>query len=70
MTRHDVITLWANRPKSICSCGHTGDGPNGAHTGGLLNPGHGACTVPGCPCEGFTWTAFQTAFADALESAE
>jgi hypothetical protein len=44
----------AQAPRSLCRCGHTGDG-GGAH--GLnrfgVAPGHGACTQ--CPCPQFSW---------------
>ena len=54
-------------PKSICACGHTGDGPNSQHItdgeslGSLPadddpNQGHGACT--GCDCQKFIWKGF------------
>lgn len=45
----------ATEPKSICLCGHTGDGPNSAH-GGLI--GHGPCLVDDCACRKFTWASF------------
>jgi hypothetical protein len=36
--------------KSVCTCGHTGDGPRSCHNG--FN-GHGPCAI--CDCEQFTW---------------
>ncbi len=56
-------------PKSICACGHTGDGPDSQHiteapslgslpADGDPNQGHGACTVDGCSCQKFSWKGF------------
>ena len=39
-----------DKPKSMCYCGHTGDGANSQH-GGLM--GHGPCLE--CDCIQFTW---------------
>lgn len=39
-------------PKSVCRCGHLGDGARSDH-GGLI--GHGPCAKPGCDCGKFTW---------------
>jgi len=39
-------------PKSMCRCGHTGDGPNSEHANAIAL-GHGACTQ--CNCVQFTW---------------
>lgn len=44
-------------PRSLCHCGHTGDGPGGDHNARFA-PGHGPCTVPGCGCVQFTWARF------------
>jgi hypothetical protein len=41
-------------PKSICACGHAGDGIVSAHED-RISPGHGPCKIPGCKCEQFTW---------------
>lgn len=54
------------RPRnSFCTCGHLGDIRRDTpaeevfslsqHNGVV---GHGACTVPGCPCKRFTWVRF------------
>lgn len=48
-----------NLPKSMCGCGHTGDGPNGDHKPRFAE-GHGACTVAGCTCRQFTWARWLT----------
>ena len=47
----------ASEPKSVCTCGHTGDGPNSQHADSISH-GHGRCTVEGCDCEQFTWARF------------
>ncbi len=44
-------------PRSLCTCGHTGDGPGSQHTD-TLTPGHGRCTVRGCACRQFSWSCF------------
>ena len=41
-------------PRSLCTCGHTGDGPGGQHDD-RLSYGHGPCLIKGCDCEQFTW---------------
>ncbi|MEE8503990.1 MAG: hypothetical protein V3T26_06025 [candidate division NC10 bacterium] len=51
--------------KSLCSCGHTGDGSDSAHKDSP-EVGHGACLIPGCPCNNFTWARWMTAFEAAL----
>jgi hypothetical protein len=45
---------FGSKAKSLCSCGHTGDGEGGDH-GDTLAFGHGPCLVPGCSCRHFTW---------------
>ncbi len=47
-----------NKPKSMCECGHSGDGPNSNHGDSPLVKGHGKCYVPGCSCKKFTWLSF------------
>jgi len=47
------------RPKSICKCGHSGDGRKSAHMpldGPLIIAGQGSCTK--CDCVKFTWKKF------------
>lgn len=48
--------------RSVCSCGHLGDGDDSQHLG-VGTPfgagGHGACTVPGCECQKFTWVGWK-----------
>ena len=49
-----------NEPKSICTCGHTGDGPGSQHLSGILQAGHGRCAMLECQntCPQFTWKKF------------
>jgi hypothetical protein len=53
-------------PKSICTCGHAGDGRNSNHKDSGFAPGHGACNVAGCQCRQFTWNNWTPAFQDLL----
>lgn len=56
-------------PKSICTCGHTGDGENSEHH--ILNDmilGEGHCDVPNCPCERFTWARFTKKYQNFLNT--
>jgi len=58
-------------PKSVCSCGHYGDGTNSHHEdryGLAICGGHGKCTYPGCTCEMFTWERWTDPFKDALDA--
>ena len=55
------------QPKSICTCGHTGDGPNSEHGAKVLPNGHGACLVEGCDCRQFTWAGFTPEFQEELD---
>ena len=41
--------------KSICLCAHRGDGSVSEHDGVIR---HGACLVPECGCEKFSWASF------------
>ena len=60
-------------PKSMCYCGHEGDGPDSDHLG--FN-GHGACAimVPNdqggfrpCDCQQFTWKEWLPEFSEYLK---
>lgn len=51
-------------PKSVCKCGHVGDGERSAH-GGIV--GHGPCTVAGCDCAKFSWARFTEEFEEAAK---
>lgn len=44
-------------PKSLCTCGHTGDGPGSQHQQHprLLEAGHGRCRMALCDCKVFTF---------------
>jgi len=42
-------------PKSLCVCGHTGDGQNSEHMTEIAY-GHGACTQ--CDCVRFRWSSW------------
>jgi hypothetical protein len=44
------------KPKSLCHCGHTGDGPYSDHLGNGPQAGHGACLK--CDCVKFLWSKF------------
>ena len=50
--------------KSLCTCGHVGDGEDTPHRGLI---GHGACTVPGCSCLKFTWRSWTPAYETVLK---
>lgn len=63
MTKRSKVPMY----KSICLCGHTGDGAGGEHSDIALScdlqtsqraPGHGACTALHCGCRQFTWARF------------
>ncbi len=56
-------------PKSICKCGHAGDGGNSEHAG-LFAKGHGRCLAAGCDCEKFTWAASTEAFTQFMAQVE
>ena len=45
-------------PKSICSCGHTGDGIITQHHDSI-SPGHAECKVKDCLCAQFTWVMWE-----------
>jgi len=52
-----------NDPKSVCTCGHTGDGPfSQHHSNHEFSLGHGACRVMNCPCAKFTWKGWTREF--------
>jgi hypothetical protein len=58
-----VLSATWQAPKSLCQCGHEGDGPHSAHGGTI---GHGACSVIGCACAKFSWRSYTPAFVDVL----
>ena len=49
--------------KSLCTCGHSGDGKGSVHAGPI---GHGRCEVPNCNCPRFTWRSWTPDYAAAL----
>jgi len=54
-------------PKSLCTCGHTGDGENSQHdTFGGYAPGVGRCLVNGCGCQRFTWAGWLKKYENFL----
>jgi len=65
-------------PKSICACGHAGDGrglADGAASGEAVSLhagpfGHGSCMHGRCKCKKFTWDHHTQAFTRALVGAE
>lgn len=54
------------RPRSICTCLHNGDGAKSEH-GGMI--GHGPCKVAGCGCTQFSWMKWLSEYQQAMESA-
>ena len=55
-------------PKSMCRCGHLGDGPYSDHEDLYVDRGHGKCKK--CGCEMFVWKSFTPAFAEMVEKAK
>jgi hypothetical protein len=68
MTTKEEVAATYDRPKSVCSCSHTGDGPKSEHADGIQR-GHGACTVAGCLCQQFSWAHWTLPFSAALARA-
>jgi hypothetical protein len=56
-----------DKPKSICKCGHTGDGPKSKHEDLRAEDGAGKCKVKGCDCDRFTWKNFTESFAEYIK---
>jgi hypothetical protein len=62
-------------PKSICTCGHTGDGDESEHydlvfdeSGSKLQLGRGICNIVGCDCEAFIFSRYTKKYEHFLES--
>ncbi len=55
-----------DKAKSVCSCGHLGDGPSSEH-GDTFSHGHGPCMVEGCDCHKFTWVKFTPEFEATIK---
>ena len=49
-----VCRAWKG-PRSVCRCGHLGDGEGSQHAGA---GGDGKCLADGCGCERFLWDRF------------
>jgi hypothetical protein len=51
--------------KSVCTCGHTGDGTGSEHFNEEQHGnGHGACRI--CGCQQFTWRRWTPSFGEVL----
>lgn len=64
-----LTSTWAG-PRSICTCGHLGDGRDSDHAPhfpGSMD-GHGPCRVKGCKCKHFTWQSWSAEFSNALDA--
>lgn len=65
-------------PKSICTCGHTGDGEESEHYGLMLidstskgsgiQYGMGICSITGCQCEKFVLNRPTKKYLNFMES--
>jgi hypothetical protein len=57
-----------NGPRSVCRCGHTGDGEGSEHSALVigLGEGHGSCSK--CGCKKFTWAKWTPNFRQLLEA--
>jgi hypothetical protein len=66
-------------PKSICKCGHTGDGFDSEHYDlyitdsklpreNGLKMGMGVCSITGCDCEKFIWKQWTKKYKNFMES--
>ena len=65
----DYARAWVRQegylgPRSLCRCGHEGDGYPSHHESYNGSAGHGVCSVEGCDCNQFTFAGFTRAFAD------
>lgn len=82
MTPQQKLSLEFPGPKSVCICGHTGDGPNSEHGRSYgdatdiltveslakMTDGTGACEHQSCrPCDRFRWAKFTPEFQEALD---
>lgn len=62
----DSMIYSALQPKSICTCGHDGDGARSAHCG---FGGHGSCNYDGGSCCGqFTWSRWHPDYVVYMKS--
>ncbi len=54
------------QPKSMCTCGHTGDGYSSEHASVKIGAlGHGRCLR--CHCKQFTWSKWLPWFEAVLK---
>jgi len=53
-------------PKSICTCGHTGDGTISQHHSSPFAPGHDECKVKDCVCVKFTWKGWTKEYKERM----
>ena len=62
----DSMTWSSINPKSVCRCGHTGDGARSQHTG---FGGHGSCIFDGGSCcDQFSWAGWTREYKDFMRS--
>ncbi len=61
------ISYGEKAPKSICSCGHTGDGNKSWHEDNGPAQGHGSCGHAGCRCTKFTWAGWTPKYAEFVK---
>jgi|GEM_PF-3662672 len=67
MKSQEYMNTWGkDNPKSVCACGHTGDGGNSQHAD-RFQLGHGVCLVRDCNCQQFTWVEWTDEAKTALE---
>ena len=64
--RRILDVLMKHKAKSVCVCGHVGDGEHTAHFD-TFQFGHGACKVEGCDCQQFTWARWTEEMQRAIE---
>jgi len=61
------IAFSATAPKSVCTCGHTGDGARSQHSG---FGGHGSCNFDGGACCGqFSWKGWTREYRQFMAEA-
>lgn len=60
-------TIKAGEAKSVCKCGHVGDGEFESRHAGFN--GHGACMITGCSCPQFSWVRFRKGYSKKLSRA-
>lgn len=69
----DSMLFSATQPKSVCTCGHTGDGARSQHEG---FGGHGACRATPmdgrneCACGRFSWKGWTREYREFMAARE